>query len=169
MNDYSYIYPWIVLASTKNGDWISISTGYDSGLFKSKSRSTTQDTAHTLSGDTETLIKTLENTLTEANSLLPDLAVSKHFFWKIAASKDVSLQNLLVSTNHFVVSGFKSIFQEDSREREYRKRKTLYDLVANNLQNIRLYRIGGTQMDFYLIGQAQNQDWVGVRTEVTWT
>jgi uncharacterized protein YjbI with pentapeptide repeats len=169
MNDYSYIYPLIVLASTKSGDWLSITTGYDSGLFQEKSGSTTQNIAHTLSGDTETLIKTLENSLTDTNSLLPASAVSKHFIWKLATSKDVSLQNLLVSTNHFVVSRFKSIFQEDSREREYQKRKKLYDLVANNLKNIRLYRIGGAQMDFYLIGQAQNQDWVGVRTEVTWT
>ncbi|MGB6295222.1 MAG: nuclease A inhibitor family protein [Rivularia sp. (in: cyanobacteria)] len=38
-----------------------------------------------------------------------------------------------------------------------------------SLKNLRLYRLGASRLEFYLMGEAENGDWIGIRTEVTWT
>ena len=41
--------------------------------------------------------------------------------------------------------------------------------TINNLDDIHVYFIGGCNVDIYLLGKTKNQDWIGIRTGVTWT
>ena len=166
--------PHIAIAKVKNGDWLAITTLYEDELhqdyIKSSKPKIQIDNLYKDEINQE-IVKVLNDAVELANNLLPDLTVSKSFHWSLANQREVALQNLLIDTKHFTIFDFDDFFAlgiSDSPE-ENLKRQTLNDLVIENLTKLRVYRIGSSNMDFYLMGQAKNKDWIGIRTEVTWT
>ncbi|MEM7716061.1 MAG: pentapeptide repeat-containing protein [Cyanobacteria bacterium P01_A01_bin.68] len=174
INDYSRIMPHIAIAQIQNGYWLAIGTLFENELHQECTKSAKQKIEiNNLYEDeiNQEIVKILNNNIKFANNLLPDLTVLHSFHWSLANQREVALQNLLIDTKHFTIFDFDDFFAlgiSDNAEENY-KRQTLHDLVTANLEDLRIYRIGACDMDFYLMGQAKNSDWIGIRTDVTWT
>ncbi|BAY82420.1 pentapeptide repeat protein [Calothrix parasitica NIES-267] len=164
---------YIILARIKSGDWLGISTIVDFGEQGNSSPIfCIQDNATEKSENIE-LVRKLNDITTEINALLPDSEATDSLVWEIGENREFVFHNLLMSTKHLTIDEYREdFFQQyryDEHEEEYIQRQAVADLVKGNLINLRLYRLGATNLDFYLMGEAENGDWIGIRTEVTWT
>lgn len=164
---------YIILARVKSGDWLGISTIVDLGEQGSTSpQFYIQDNSIDKPENIE-LVQILNNITPEINKLLPDSEATEGLVWEIGKNRELLFQNLLISTQHLTIDEYQEdFFQQyryDEDEEEYIQRQAVVDLVEENLTNLRLYRLGATNLDFYLMGEAENGDWIGIRTEVTWT
>lgn len=173
LRNSSSVMPCLVIGRTIVGDWFGATTETmlkvdveTNDIFYTNDSSTTK-------AENERLISAVEEVTAEIDSLLPDSEGAQRLIWSISESRDLLLQNLLLKTKHFAIKGSEGceyIFQIDvGEEEEIEQRGSFAELVLNSLVNIRVYFIGGSREDLYLIGQTQSQDWLGIRTEVTWT
>jgi uncharacterized protein YjbI with pentapeptide repeats len=175
IGDVSYIRPCIIIGRTFNGDWLGVTTQVMSALqieIKTDEKFYVNDRA-TVKLDNQKLISILDRVLPEANKLLPDSEATERIIWSLTESRNDMLQNLLLLTKHFGVKdirGGEYLFQRtDVEDNEVDRRESFAKLVIDNLDDVRVYFIGGCNVDIYLLGKTKNQDWIGIRTGVTWT
>jgi hypothetical protein len=173
LRDSSSVMPCLIIGRTIVGDWFAATTETmlevdvkASDIFYTNDGSKTKV-------ENEKLISAVEEVTAEIDSFLPDSEGAQRLIWSIAESRELLLQNLLLETKHFAIKGSEGceyIFQRDMEEGEEREqRESLAELVLSSLSDIRVYFIGGANVDLYLIGQTQSRDWLGIRAEVTWT
>jgi uncharacterized protein YjbI with pentapeptide repeats len=173
--DVSSAKPCIVIGQTLDGDWLGITTQVMSVLeieIKTDENFYINDSV-AVKLENQKLISILDRVLPEANELLPDSEATEKITWSLTENRDAMLQNLLLSTKHFGIKDIKGgeyLFQRtDVEDDELDRRESFAQLVINNLDDVRVYFIGGCNVDIFLLGKTKNQDWIGIRTGVTWT
>ena len=173
LTDSSSVMLYVMLARIKTGDWLGISTIVDLGEQGSSSPTFCIHDNATEKPQNAELVQILNNITTEINTLLPRSEATEGLVWEIGENREFVFQNLLMSTEHLTIDEYEEyFFQQDyehEEDDEYIQRQRLANLVEENLKNLRLYRLGASRLDFYLMGEAENGDWIGIRTEVTWT
>jgi uncharacterized protein YjbI with pentapeptide repeats len=175
IGDVSSARPCIVFGKTLDGDWLGITTQVMSALqieIKTDEKFYVKDRC-AVKPENQKLISILDRILPEANKLLPDSEATEQIIWSLTENRDDMLQNLLLSTKHFGVKdirGAEYLFQRtDVEDNEVDRRESFAKLVIDNLDDVRVYFIGGCNVDIYLLGKTKNHDWIGIRTGVTWT
>lgn len=170
LENSSSVMLYILLANTKSGDWLGISTIANFGQQgKSSSFFRVKDNAINKSQNIE-LVQILNNITSEINYLLPRSEATEGLVWEMGENREFVFQNLLISTKHLTIDEYREdFFQQECDDDVFGPRQSLADVVETNLTNLSLYRLGASRIDFYLMGEAENKDWIGIRTEVTWT
>lgn len=93
---------------------------------------------------------------------------------------ELTTQKILQITNHpqdsvveqveleyfFRNIAFAQEWHDEHQKQEIVKFQTLLDVLKDNLKEVKVYRIGSTSVDVYIIGEAANQDLVGLSTKV---
>ena len=175
IGDVSSAKPCIVIGRTLDGDWLGVTTQVMSVLqieIKTDEKFYINDRG-AAKLENQKLISILDRVLPEANKLLPDSEATEKITWSLTENRGATIQNLLLSTKHFGVKdiqGGEYLFQRtDVEDNEVERRELFAKLVIDNLDDIHVYFIGGCNVDIYLLGKTKNQDWIGIRTGVTWT
>jgi uncharacterized protein YjbI with pentapeptide repeats len=171
LRDVSHVLPYIVIGRTQSADWFGISTKVSLAMqVETQKKFYTYDEA-VAKPENQRLIAAFDKVLCKVNEMLPDSEATDEIVWDLASSRESMLQNLLLKTKHFAIKdteGCDYLFQEDIPDEEDR-RKSFSQIVLDNLLDIRVYFIGSSNVDLFLLGQTINQEWVGIRTGVTWT
>jgi uncharacterized protein YjbI with pentapeptide repeats len=171
LRDVSHVMPCIIIGRTECADWFGISTKVSLGMqVKTQEKFYTDDGA-VAKPENQRLISIFEEVLSEVNEMLPDSEATDELVWDLASSRESMLQNLLLKTKHFAIKdteGCEYLFQEDIPDEEDR-RKAFSQIVLDNLLDIRVYFIGSSNVDLFLLGKTRNHEWIGIRTGVTWT
>ena len=165
---------YLVIAETIDSDWLAITTEVDSIVVQDAQSSPTfiERDDIKLNPDYTELIEHLKSAVGEANNNLPNSEATGRLIWELGKRRQSIIQNLLIASKHMTIVPYEEdFFQQDwtDDETEREQRQALADAFSTHTSNRRLYRIGGGRIDFYLMGQLQEDDWIGVRTEVTWT
>ncbi len=183
---------YIIIGRTIVGDWFSamlLDSEIDNyrGISDYFDRDITQQMIEALAeGDkamekTEhiNLISTLEEAGTEMEKILPDSRNkwTDYLIWSLAEERDLALHQILFSTDMLTIGEIEdcnhvtqaNYSYREEKKLEQQQREAFAQLVFNNLSNIRLYVFGECDIDFYLIGETANQDWLGIYTRVVWT
>jgi uncharacterized protein YjbI with pentapeptide repeats len=171
LRDSSSVMPCIIIGRTLVGDWFGITTKISLESDMKTSEVFYTDDGAAAKAENQIFISTVEEIASEVNELLPNSEGAEGIIWALASSRDLMLQNLLLRTKHFAIKdieGCEYLFQQDISE-DTEQRELFAQLVLDNLHNLRVYFIGSANVDLYLIGQSQSQDWIGIRTGVTWT
>ncbi len=178
--------PYIIVGRTVAGDWFAamividdIRRQYEGGtgisIVTEISEALGKDDAAMIKAEHINLISTVKEAEAE---------IQEDLVWSLAEERDIMLHKLLLAADLFIIKGieycshviqadyYEDYEEEDMGEEEkleQEKKEVLAQLVLNNLSNIRVFFVGGCDIDVYLIGQTANQDWLGIHTGVVWT
>ncbi len=61
---------------------------------------------------------------------------------------------------------FEKDWHDEDQKQEVVKFQALLNVLRNNLQGIKVYRIGAVDIDVYIIGKTENDDLAGLSTKV---
>jgi hypothetical protein len=105
------------------------------------------------------------------------------FLWSNQAQEPITAQKLLQLTGHSLETSIEEveldyIFRNCAEEKEWHdeiqkqnvpKFKSLVKILKDNLTDIKVYRIGTTNLDIYIIGKTPSADLAGISTKVVET
>lgn len=165
----------LLIGNTKTGDFIGVSPdiGIDKGGWDTADRIEDRASAKSENQD-------LVAALTKASAEIKleywgDYVDS--FVWELAENKETLLENLFIANETMLVKNetvllrefHRGFFGENDEEfylqenpEEMQKVRTLSDLIRANLKNLRVYWFNDGEIAFYLIGQTDDGDWLGI-------
>ncbi|MFN6486113.1 MULTISPECIES: nuclease A inhibitor family protein [unclassified Nostoc] len=105
------------------------------------------------------------------------------FLWSNQAQEPLTAQKLLQLTGHSLETSIEEveldyIFRNCAEEKEWHdeiqkqnvpKFKSLVKILKDHLTDIKVYRIGTTNLDIYIIGKTPSADLAGISTKVVET
>lgn len=103
--------------------------------------------------------------------------------WVIEDDESLTIQKIFQLTNcpqdslieeveleHFFRNcAFEKEWHDETQKQEVVKFQALLNILRDNLNDIKVYRVGTTNIDVYIIGKSETNELVGLSTKVTET
>lgn len=100
--------------------------------------------------------------------------------WVVGDDESLTVQKILQLTNHpqdssieeveleyfFRNCAFEKEWHDETQKQEVVKFQSLLNVLESNLNEIKVYRVGATDIDVYIVGKTETNNLIGLSTKV---